>query len=244
MVIATIERSNVRNAIDYQVMDELEHILDEINADHRCKAFMITGRGEQAFCSGGDLSSFSDLHTEEEAYGMLSKMGNILYKLLTLKRPTFALLNGIAIGGGMELASACDFRIARPNTRIGFIQGRLAITTGWGGGTILLEKLPFHIASELLYSATIQSAEWGKEKGYINHILGESNWFNEGINWIEQVIATSNASVLSAYKEMAVRKWEAGSLKERMSKEIQQCAKLWASKEHHEAVQKFLSKER
>ena len=73
---------------------------------------------------------------------MLSKMGGILYKIATFKKPTIAILNGSAIGGGCELATAFDFRLARSGVKLGFVQASLGITTGWGGASLLLEKIP------------------------------------------------------------------------------------------------------
>ncbi|WP_456275600.1 enoyl-CoA hydratase/isomerase family protein [Bacillus sp. AK128] len=244
IVIFKIHRPEVRNAINFQVMDDLHQIIDHVSEDSSCKALVITGEGDQSFCSGGDLSVFKELHTEEQAYAMLSKMGTILYKLMTLNKPTYALLNGIAIGGGLELATACDFRIARSTSKFGFVQGKLAITTGWGGGAFLFEKIPYDIAAELLFSATIYTATWGKSKGFIQHVLEGPDWEKEGVQWIEDMLLSSGASVLSAYKEIAIRKWQASQLEDRVFQEIKQCAKLWALEEHHEAVNRFLKKEK
>jgi enoyl-CoA hydratase len=205
IMVFTIQRPNVRNAIDYDVMDDLNEIIDKVSNDPSCKALIITGSGEEAVCSGGDLSVFNQLHTKEDAHTMLSKMGHILYRLMTLNRPTVALFNGIAIGGGIELATACDFRIARSGTRFGFVQGRLAITTGWGGDTILFEKLPYDKACHLLYSAQTYSVEWRAEQGFVHHVINETNWREEGIYWIENMIQHSLPEFLFSYKEMAVR---------------------------------------
>lgn len=87
---------------------------------------------------------------------------------MTFPLPTFALINGIALGGGCEIATACDIRIARKGATLGFIQGQLSITTGWGGATLLYEKLSYEQAISFLYSAkkyqqTMQNI-WGLYK--------------------------------------------------------------------------------
>src|SRR5690606_14490185 len=92
------------NAIDYDVMDGLAQVIKEVEANDDDRVFVITGAGQKAFCSGGDLSVFQHLKTEKEAHQMLSRMGMILHSLATLSKPTVALLNGLAIGGGCELA--------------------------------------------------------------------------------------------------------------------------------------------
>jgi enoyl-CoA hydratase len=242
LLIFTINRQDVRNAIDYDVMEGLKEAIKTVRSDPSIKGLLIRGSGDEAFCSGGDLSVFHELHTKEQAFSMLSKMGNILYDLLTLNRPTVAVLNGTAVGGGCELASACDFRLAKAGGKFGFVQGRLAITTGWGGGTILLEKLPFDKASYLLYSAQIFQVEMGEEQGFIHKVLDQKNWEEEGIKWAETLIQNSSSNVLSSYKEMAINKWILTNVKERMLKEIKQCSVLWEGEEHHLAVNSFLQR--
>ncbi len=242
IAVFTIKRPTVRNAIDYDVMEDLSNAINKVRNNASCKAFIITGSGDEAFCSGGDLSVFHGLNTKEEAYSMLSKMGNILFELMTLNRPTIALLNGIAIGGGCELATACDFRIARKGVKFGFVQGRLGITTGWGGGTMLLEKLGHDKACHLLYSAGTFSVEYGAENGFIQHVLQELDWVESGVRWTEQLFQNSSPSVLSSYKEISVRKWTSLHIKDRMLAEIEQCSRLWESDEHHQAVNTFLER--
>ncbi len=242
VVVFTINRRQVRNAIDYDVMVDLKRIIEEVRNNSLCKALVITGDGEEAFCSGGDLSVFQELHTKEDAYLMLSKMGGILYELLTLNCPTFALLNGDAFGGGCELATACDFRIAKSGVKFGFVQGKLGITTGWGGGTMLLEKIAYEKACHLLYSADTHSVEFGKEIGFIHSIIQEQNWREEAQKYIDQILHKTSPSVLRSYKEMFGRKWLTLEIKSRMLAEIKQCSILWETDEHHNAVESFLKR--
>lgn len=135
------------------------------------KALAITGEGDQAFCSGGDLSSFHNLKTESKAFGMLSRMAALLKKLLFLRKPTIAILNGTAVGGGCELAAACDYRIAKAGIKAGFIQGTLAITTGWGGGSIIMEKMLPANAMRMLMEAKLYTEEELKELGFIHSVF-------------------------------------------------------------------------
>lgn len=231
----TINRPEKRNAISYEVMDELDKAIEMARVDDRVKMLLIRGVGEQAFCSGGDLSEFHALDTEEEAFGMLSKMGHVLYKLATLPKPTIAYINGTAIGGGCEIATACDIRIAKPGVKMGFVQGKQAITTGWGCGTILLEKMPASSALSLLWSANIILAEEAKELGFITEVIDSDE---QVLSWLGQYI-DKQSGVLQAYKRMLVRKWEQTNLEERMTEEIRLCAKLWEKEEHMLAVKEF-----
>lgn len=238
-LLFTIARSEKRNAINYEVMDGLSEAIS-LAGDPKIKALVITGEGDQAFCSGGDLSVFHELQTKEEAHPMLSKMSNILYSLVTLTKPTIALINGTAVGGGCELAAACDFRLARGGVKAGFIQGKQAITTGWGGGTILAEKLPALSSMKLLMEADIQSIEYLKEVGFIDYIYS-SNPISSCETYLEKLLAI-DLQVLESYKLIWIRKWEDNKLKERIEEEVRNCSVLWESEPHHHYVKNFISK--
>jgi enoyl-CoA hydratase len=238
-LLFTIERNEKRNAINYEVMQGLDEAIRIAN-DSDIKALVITGSGDRAFCSGGDLTVFHSLTTREEAYTMLSKMSEILYSLLTLSKPTLALLNGIAIGGGCEIATACDFRLAQKGIKAGFVQGKQAITTGWGGGTILAEKLSASIAMKLLMEAEMQTAENLHRNGFIDELFTGSS-FDACENFLQNLL-TVDLSVLQSYKNIWIRKWLNNNLRERMAEEVHICAELWEGEAHHTYVKKFMSK--
>ncbi|WP_210363713.1 enoyl-CoA hydratase/isomerase family protein [Bacillus sp. REN3] len=236
ILLFTITKPERRNAVDYEVMDGLEQAIEMAEED-AVKVLAITGMGDQAFCSGGDLSVFHSLKTEEQAYAMLSRMAGILYRLLILPKPTIAVMNGTAVGGGCEIASACDFRIARKGTKAGFVQGNLAITTGWGGGSILLEKLPQHTAFKLLIGARIYTAEELKETGFIQATF-EDNPLKACFDFLKDTL-DKEVSVLKAYKSLIREKWILDDMKERMEKEAANCAILWENDAHHKKVEEF-----
>jgi len=236
----TINRPEKRNAISYELMDAFDAAIEMARKDEAVKILLIRGAGEQAFCSGGDLSVFHALETEAEAFSMLSKMGEVLYKLATFPKPTIAYINGTAIGGGCEIATACDIRIAKQGTKMGFVQGDQAITTGWGCGTILMEKLPSSNAFSMLWSAKVMTAETAKELGFVSEVVEDDE---QVLSYLE-VFNNKQREVLEAYKSMLVRKWEQTSLKDRMMDEIKVCSKLWEKEEHLLAVQQFRERKR
>ncbi|WNS77067.1 enoyl-CoA hydratase/isomerase family protein [Bacillus sp. DTU_2020_1000418_1_SI_GHA_SEK_038] len=239
LLMFTINRPDKRNAISYEVMDGLEKALT-LSSQEDIKVLAITGQGEKAFCSGGDLSAFHRLRTEEEAYVMLSRMSELLVKLMLLPKPTIALLNGTAVGGGCELASACDFRIASKHVKAGFIQGSLAITTGWGGGTFLFERLLPANAMKMLMEASLYDTEQLRELGFVQSIVEGD--LQENARKDLNIILGIESDVLTAYKTMLINKWKETRLKERVKEEVRKCAKLWESEAHHQQVAKFLEK--
>lgn len=237
----TIDREERRNAINNEVMEGFKKVI-QYTKEHEDVCFLvITGSGEKAFCSGGDLAEFHNLKTEEEAFGMLSKMGNILYELATLSVPTIALINGTAVGGGCEIATACDFRLVASHAKCGFIQGTLAITTGWGGGTYLFERgLRHDRALKMLVDARVHEAQELYEIGWATQVFDGTK--EEALQQFIQHMKKIHPSVHQAYKEIELRKWRERNMYERVMDEIKTCAKLWESDAHNEAVNNFLNK--
>jgi enoyl-CoA hydratase len=236
----TINRPEKRNAINFDVMDGLNEFLT-LGESQDIKALVITGAGDDAFCSGGDLSVFHQLKTEEEAYEMLSKMASILYKLLVFPKPTIAMMNGYAVGGGCELATACDFRLAKSGIKAGFIQGKLAITTGWGGGSMLIEKIGQYEALKMLLTANLYDSEELLQLGYI-HKSYDGIVDIKSRNIFLQEIIRLESNVLSSYKKILIARWESMNLKQRIFDEVRNCAILWESEAHHKQVDSFLNK--
>jgi len=237
----TIDRPERMNAVNYEVMDGLEEFLDRISDDSDVGYAVITGAGDRAFCSGGDLSEFHGMLTAEEAYPMLSRMAGLLYRVATLPMPVIALVNGSAVGGGCEVATACDYRIVSSRAKAWFIQGTLAITTGWGGATLLFEKDGKHDrVFRLLSEANIRTAEQMLEADWATELY--DGRAEEGLARFLSKMSEIHPSVHRAYKTVAIRKWTADFMRDRMLEESRRCSILWASEAHHEAVQQFLAK--
>ncbi|AXH98612.1 enoyl-CoA hydratase/isomerase family protein [Sporosarcina sp. PTS2304] len=237
----TIQRPAMRNAVNYDIMEGLESFLDQIQDDPEISFAVITGEGNAAFCSGGDLSDFHGFQTADDAWPMLSRGARILYRIATLPMPTIALVNGAAVGGGCELASACDYRLVASHAKVGFIQGTLAITSGWGGATLLFEKNAPHDQLLLLTSrASVHSAVELKEIGWVTEIF-EGDAQNALAEFLAPMIKV-HRNVHRAYKSIAMRKWDTNNLEQAMQDEARVCSILWESDAHHEAVQRFLTK--
>src|SRR5699024_12828906 len=98
---------------------------------------IITRAGEKMCCSGGDLNHLQGDLSSDEAFKELYPMKECLYEPVSFPVPTVCLLNGDAVGGGCEIATACDFRIGKKGTKFGFVQSKLGIIPGWGGGELL-----------------------------------------------------------------------------------------------------------
>lgn len=236
----TITRPEMRNAINTEVVNGLELFLNKVENHADLSFVVITGTGDRAFCSGGDLSEYQALRTADEAFPMLSRMARLLHRVATLPMPVVALVNGTAVGGGCELATACDYRVVSSKAKAGFIQGTLAITTGWGGATLLFEKDGKHDrVFRLLSEAGIHTAEELLQFGWASEIY--EGTAEEGLAQFLEKMSTIHPSVHQAYKTIAIRKWTADFIKDRMIEEARQCSILWESEAHHVAVDRFLA---
>lgn len=128
----TINRPDARNAISLEIMGLLETALNELEAAPP-SVVVVRGAGDRAFVSGGDLKDLADLRTLDQASAMSRRMRSVLDRLAGLASLTIAAINGDAIGGGGEVALACDLRIAADDVLIAFSQSQLAIMPAWGG---------------------------------------------------------------------------------------------------------------
>jgi len=237
----TINRPEVRNAINHEVIAGFESLVTAVHNDTTIQFVVITGEGNDAFCSGGDLSIFHGLQSQEDAFPMLDRMATALYNIATLPVPVIALVNGHAVGGGCEIATACDFRLVSSDAKAGFIQGSLAITSGWGGGTYLFEKLARQdIAMQMLCEAQPLLANTLLDNGWATQLYNGDKEY--ALQTFVREMKQVEASVHRAYKQMLIRKWSEQKLLEQINEEVKTCAKLWEAEEHHKAVQKFLMK--
>lgn len=235
-LLVTLNRPEIRNAVNYQVMDGLQQAVEIMKKNHHLKAMAITGAGT-AFCSGGDLKEFHSLKTKDDAYKMLRKMGNVLQELAFLPVPVVAFLNGTAVGGGCEIASACDVRYAKKGINLGFIQGTLGISTGWGGASYLFEKTNYATAINWLTTAKRHTAAEGIEAGFVSGLLDEVSL--ESMEAVMSQYTALHRDVLTSYKTTLTEKWHQSGLKERVENEIGRCAELWEKDSHLEAVEAF-----
>ncbi|WP_262370490.1 enoyl-CoA hydratase/isomerase family protein [Rossellomorea marisflavi] len=234
-----LNRPEKRNAINFDLIEAFSQCLDECEKGG-VKLLLITGAGRESFCSGGDLSAFKGLKTEKESYGMLRKMGDVLIRLAFLPVPTLALINGTAVGGGCEIAAACDLRIAAEDVKMGFVQGRLGISTGWGGGTLLHERISSPGAMELLMTGNLRSAESLYDLGFINALVSNGHRLED--HPIVTSMEEKSMGTLKAYKQQLLDRWDRAALTKNVDREIRRCSELWATDEHHQAVERFLNK--
>lgn len=235
----TLNRPEKRNAISRDMASQLNDLLDRL-IENPPKFLVIKSAGEGVFCAGGDLTELHGDLDADEAYERLTPMRELLFKIATFPVPVIALLQGNALGGGCELATACDIRIAKENTKFGFIQTNLGILPGWGGGALLFKKVHPTFALQWISEGAIFSATDLRTKGWLHHMVPEADWTDE--NAILHPYLKKSKTQLQFIKQQLLNELNVSDLKDKMVKESRQSAELWPSEEHKRAVQQFLNK--
>ena len=227
LAIITIDRPHARNAIAPETMDQLDEALDKVAG---ARALVVTGGGDRAFVSGGDLKELSKLRTVPEAAEMARRMRSICDRIAEFPGPVVAALNGHALGGGAEVAIAADIRIAADDIKIGFNQVSLGIMPAWGGAERLAALVGKGRALMLAGSGTVMGAADAESLGLVDRILPRAS-FDEG--WRSLATSLANAPAESIKRVIAgVPPAEA----------IDAFAQLWVTDEHWAAADRVMNR--
>jgi enoyl-CoA hydratase len=167
VAVVTIDRPDALNALNVETLTELRDRLAELAVDDDVRAVVLTGAGEKAFIAGADIKYMSGLDPEQAlGWGRLGHEAGHL--LETMSKPTIAAVNGFALGGGCELALACDIRYASARAKLGQPEINLGIVPGWGGTQRLARVCGIGVAKELIYTGRTVDAEEALRIGLVN----------------------------------------------------------------------------
>jgi enoyl-CoA hydratase/carnithine racemase len=229
LAVITIDRPHARNAISLKTMDQLEKALDGAEG---AAALVITGAGDRAFVSGGDLKELSALRTEHEASTMAFRMRAICDRIAGFPGPTVAALNGHALGGGAEFAVAADIRLAADDIKIGFNQMALEIMPAWGGAERLVALVGYSKALLLAGTGAILEASEADRIGLVDRILPRTS-FDEQWRVTARALAGRPAGAIKRVMR-GVSTTEA----------VAAFARLWVSDEHWAAADAVMKRSR
>ena len=157
--IVTINRPNKLNALNKATIDELQDAFKELQKDKKVKAIILTGSGEKAFVAGADISEFSDFSVKEGKKLAAKGQKKLFDFIENLSTPVIAAVNGFALGGGLELAMACHFRVASDNAKMGLPEVSLGVIPGYGGTQRLPQLVGKGRAMEMIMTAGMITAE-------------------------------------------------------------------------------------
>jgi enoyl-CoA hydratase/carnithine racemase len=232
LAVLTIDRPHARNAISLDTMAELEKALDALDASKTARALVITGAGDRAFVSGGDLKELSAIRTIEEASAMAWRMRTVCDRLAQFGAPVIAALNGHAFGGGAEVAVAADIRVAADDIKIAFNQVSLEIMPAWGGAERLAALVGPGKALLLAGTGTAIDAGEAQRIGLVDLVVARAS-FDDGWRALARSLANRPAG--------EIKRVIAGVSPE----EAVACfARLWVSDEHWQAAEKVMRRSR
>lgn len=171
LAIVTINRPKKLNALNKATIEELHNAFDSLESDLQIKVILLTGSGDKAFVAGADISEFAHF-TEQEGKNLAKSGQEMLFDFVeNLATPVIALVNGFALGGGLELAMACHFRIASENAKMGLPEVSLGVIPGYGGTQRLPQLVGKGKAMEMIMTAGMISAEEAKQLGLVNYVV-------------------------------------------------------------------------
>lgn len=234
VVTAAVDRPEARNAVNFDLMDRLEDLLDELSQDSDTRLFILTGSGS-SFISGGDLREFHQIKSAAEAKKMTRRMLSLLDKIRSLPFWTLAVLNGGTYGGGWEIAASFDFRIAKSGIKIGFTQGKFYLPPGWGGVASLTRLVTKHQALFWLATQSIIDAKKALNAGFLNDVLDHDTYTEDLQKLIDRLILNDRTYIEYLKKSAHF---------EDSSQEVEPFSTFWESEIHHNRVQAFLDRDK
>lgn len=174
IALVTLNRPTKLNALNKDTLAELHAAFSDLEKDDTIQVIILTGSGEKAFVAGADIAEFANFSAQEGTQLAADGHQKVFDHIENLKKPVIAAVNGFALGGGLELAMACHFRVASDNAKMGLPEVTLGLIPGYGGTQRLPQLVGKGRAMEMILTATMISAAEAKEYGLVNHVVPQS----------------------------------------------------------------------
>ncbi|WP_298155486.1 enoyl-CoA hydratase-related protein [Flavobacterium sp.] len=239
IALITINRPDKLNALNKQTIQELHDAFRNAEQNPSLKAILLTGSGEKAFVAGADISEFASFSIEEGA--QLAAHGQeLLFDFIeNLRTPVIAAVNGFALGGGLELAMACHFRIASDNAKMGLPEVSLGVIPGYGGTQRLPQLIGKGKAMEMIMTAGMINADEAKSCGLVNYVVPQAELISFTTGIAQKILRNSPMAIGQAIKAVNA------SYKEGMDgfkTEIKAFGKCFGTEDFKEGTTAFLEK--
>jgi enoyl-CoA hydratase len=227
------------NALDLETLTALRDRLADLAKDVDVHVVVLTGAGDRAFIAGADIKYMSGLDVDEaKAWGDLGhEVGRLLENM---RQPTIAAINGFALGGGCELALACDLRYASSNAKLGQPEINLGIIPGWGGTQRLARTTTLGFAKELILTGRTVGAEEAERRGLVNAVYEPDDLMREVMK-VAINLAIKSPLALEAAKQ-AVNRALAGDHADNLARESDRFGELFSSEDAKEGLTAFAEK--
>ena len=240
IAIVTISRPEELNALNTQTLRELLDTINKVEEDDEVRVMIITGDG-RSFVAGADIKEMSSFTATEGC--KFGEYGNQVFMTLeNLSKPTIAAVNGFALGGGCELAMACDIRLAGEKAKFGQPETGLGITPGFGGTQRLSRLVGVGVAMELILSAKKISAAEAMEIGLVNHVYPQEELMDKAIELAECI--ASNAQVAVKAAKRCIRKGIQTDINTGVAYESEAFGLCFSTDDQKNAMKAFINKEK
>ena len=237
----TINRPKFLNALNKECLTELVDILSKWKEDADCRAVIITGAGDKSFSPGADINVFVEESHRALGGREWSRYGQIaLHHLENLGKPSVAALNGMAMGGGLELALACTFRIAAENIRLGLPEISVGIMPGWGGTQRMIPIVGKTKAMELVLTGETISADEAQKIGLVSMVVPPADLIPSSERFLRRIIKNAPISIKLAME--AINSGADLPLSEGLALESNLAGQLCTTEDGKEGIQAFIEK--
>ena len=199
--IFVLNRPQVMNSLDIGALKELQDALADFSDDSDLRCGIITGAGEEAFCSGFDILSVLPTHLKNYR---TETFPPTIMRGLEITKPLLAAINGVALGGGLELALSCDIRIASAKATFGLPEVTLGLIPAWGGTQKLIRQIAWCHASELLLTGKSIDAKEALRIGLVNRVVSPAKLLTIAMEWAE-IICNAAPLAVQAAKEAMIK---------------------------------------
>jgi enoyl-CoA hydratase len=234
VAVVTVDRQDALNALDVATLTELRDRLAEVASDSGVRAVVLTGAGEKAFVAGADIKYMSGLDPEQaKGWGALGHEAASL--LETMPKPAIAAVNGFALGGGCELALACDIRYASSRAKLGQPEINLGIVPGWGGTQRLARVCGIGAAKELIFTGRNVDAEEALRIGLVNAIADPV---------LDRALETAHELAAKSPVALALAKRLINMAPAALDREAEEFGDLFSSEDAREGLAAFVEKRR
>jgi enoyl-CoA hydratase len=240
MAIITLNRPQVLNALSQATVDELDAAIEKLGADEGVRAIIITGAGDKAFAAGADIKELHDLSSANEAAEFIGRRHRFLFKLARLSKPVIAALNGFTLGGGCELAMACDIRIAAETARLGQPEINVGMIPGTGGTQRMLRLVGPGMAKYLILTGDHISAQEALRIGLVEKVVPLETLMDEA-KALATKLAAKPPKAIALAKQAIAMGMEAG-LEESCAHEVALFGLVCATEDRLEGTSAFLEK--
>jgi len=239
VALVTLNRPEAANALSGALAGELELCFTELADEPKLRAIILTGKGDKAFCAGADLKERKGM-SEAQWHEQHDRFENATAALRAMHVPVVAAVGGAAVGGGLELALACDFIIASNHARFALTETSLGIMPGLGGTQYLPRAVGLRRAKELIFSASSFSADEALQWGLVNHVVHPADLMKKAVEIAGKI--ANNAPLAVRHAKLAVEEGCTLPIDAALALELSYYKRLLNSEDRYEGVNAFNEK--